>query len=146
MPGHGSHENRGSAGASPPEVGPPSARVNKWLVLALVAVGSFMNMLDASIVNISLPAIGRALNDGMGGPIEWVLIGYLVTVAATLPTCGRLSDVYGRKPVWVAGLVIFTLSSALCGAAPSLPLLLVARAFHGVGAALLLAPIFAIIS
>jgi hypothetical protein len=75
-----------------------------------------------------------------------VIIAYLVVIAATLLTFGRVSDLIGRKPVWVAGLVLFTLGSALCGAAVSLPWLIAARTFQGPGGALLFAPGMAIIT
>ena len=81
-----------------------------------------MTMLDASIVNISLPSIARTFHTPLGGAIEWVIIAYLVTIAATLLTFGRLSDMVGRKPVWLAGLALFTLGSGVCGAANSLPI------------------------
>jgi len=74
--------------------------VNPWLTFTLVAVGTFMIMLDASIVNISLPSIARTFHTPLGGAIEWVIIAYLVTIAATLLTFGRLSDLVGRKPLW----------------------------------------------
>src|SRR5438045_7061630 len=94
---------------------------NPWATFALVAVGTFMTMLDASIVNISLPSIARTFHRPVGGAIEWVIIAYLVTIAATLLTFGRLSDMVARKPVWLAGLTLFTVGSGVCGAANSLP-------------------------
>jgi EmrB/QacA subfamily drug resistance transporter len=122
------------------------AHTKKWAVLGLVAIGTLMTALDASIVNISLPSIAHTFHAPFGGAAEWVIIAYLVVIAATLLTFGRMSDIIGRKPVWVAGLVIFTLGSALCGAASSLPGLVAARAFQGLGGALLFAPGMAIIS
>src|SRR5450759_4287785 len=110
---------------------------NPWITFALVAVGTFMIMLDASIVNISLPSIAQTFHTPVGGAMEWVIIAYLVTIAATLLTFGRLSDMIGRKPVWLAGIALFTIGSGLCGAANSLPLLIAARAFQGLGGALL---------
>jgi len=118
----------------------------RWAVLTLVALGTFMTTLDASIVNISLPSIARTFHTPIGGAVEWVIIAYLVVIAATLLTFGRLSDLVGRKPVWMAGLAIFTLGSICCGAAGSLPQLVVARAFQGLGGALIFAPSFAIIT
>ena len=117
-----------------------------WAVLGLVALGTFMTTLDASIVNISLPSIARTFHTPIGGAVEWVIIAYLVVIAATLLTFGRLSDLVGRKPVWMAGLAIFTLGSICCGAAGSLPQLVAARAFQGLGGALIFAPSFAIIT
>ena len=119
---------------------------NPWITFALVAVGTFMIMLDASIVNISLPSIARTFRTPVGGAIEWIIIAYLVTIASTLLTFGRLSDMVGRKPVWLSGLALFTLGSGVCGAANSLPLLIAARAFQGLGGALLLSTSVAIIT
>jgi len=119
---------------------------NAWLTFALVAVGTFMIMLDTSIVNISLPSIARTFQMPVGGAIEWTIIAYLVTIAATLLTFGRLSDIVGRKPVWLSGLALFTFGSGVCGAANSLPLLIAARAFQGLGGALLLSTSVAIIT
>jgi EmrB/QacA subfamily drug resistance transporter len=107
-------------------------------VIALVCVGMFMTTLDTSIVNIGLPSIARAFTTPLTGTIEWVLIGYLVTIAALLLPFGRLSDMVGRTPIWTAGLGVFTLGSTVCGAAPSLALLIAARALQGAGAALIL--------
>jgi EmrB/QacA subfamily drug resistance transporter len=118
----------------------------RWATLALVALATFMTTLDASIVNISLPSIARTFHTAVGGAVEWVIIAYLVVIAATLLTVGRLSDLVGRKPVWMAGLAVFTLGSICCGAAGSLPQLVVARLFQGLGGALILAPSFAIIT
>jgi EmrB/QacA subfamily drug resistance transporter len=94
-----------------------------------------MTTLDSSIVNIGLPSIARAFGVPLSGTIEWVLIGYLVVIAAFLLSFGRLADMLGRKPLFLAGLAVFTLGSALCGAAPSLGALIAARCFQGLGAA-----------
>ena len=93
------------------------------LLLALVALGTFMTALDASIVNISLPSIARTFRMPIGGAVQWVIIAYLVVIAATLLTFGRLSDLVGRKRVWMAGLAIFTLGSIFCGAAAFMPII-----------------------
>ncbi|MBO0796148.1 MAG: MFS transporter, partial [Ktedonobacteraceae bacterium] len=116
----------------------PVQRV-RWSVMAIVAVGVFMATLDSSIVNISLPTIATFFKVPLNGAVEWVIIAYLVATAAVLLTAGRLADMVGRKAVWLAGLVIFTGGSALCGAAPSLAFLIASRALQGLGGALLMA-------
>ena len=137
----------GAEAEAPPEARARAlGRYHKWAVLALVAVGTFMTALDASIVNIGLPSIARAFRAPVGGAVEWVIIVYLVVIAGTLLTFGRLSDLVGRKPVWMTGLALFVLGSALCGAATSLRMLIVARAMQGLGGALIFAPGLAIIA
>ncbi|MGZ3601574.1 MAG: MFS transporter [Ktedonobacterales bacterium] len=110
-------------------------RANKWVILAIAGGAAFMTTLDSSIVNISLPAIARNFGVPLAGSVEWVVIGYLVVIAALLLTVGRLADQFGRKPIFLAGVAIFTLGSAFCGAAPSLGALIAARLLQGVGAA-----------
>lgn len=133
-------------GAHPPETpgeqaAPPSGgnQSNKWTVLGIVGIGVFMATLDASIVNISLPKIASSFHVPLSGMVEWVIIGYLIVVAGILLSLGRLADMVGRKLLWTMGLILFTVSSALCGAAPSLPWLVFARAAQGVGGAMLMA-------
>jgi EmrB/QacA subfamily drug resistance transporter len=118
----------------------------RWAILGVVALGTFMTALDASIVNIGLPTIARTFRTPVGGAVEWVVIAYLVAIAATLLSFGHLSDLVGRKPVWLSGLATFTVGSILCGAAPSLAPLVLARAFQGLGGALIFAPGLAIIA
>ena len=108
-----------------------SEHAGKWAVLAVVAIGVFMATFDLSIVNISLPAIASYFATPLNGAVSWVIIGYLVATATILLTAGRLSDMIGRKAVWIAGLILFTGSSALCGLAPSLAFLIAARAIKG---------------
>ncbi len=110
---------------------------NKWAVLALAAAGGFMTTLDSSIVNIGLPAIAHTFGIGVSGAIEWVIIGYLVVIAAVLLSLGRLADMVGRKAIYEMGLVIFVLGSIFSGAAPSLTILILARLFQGLGGALI---------
>jgi EmrB/QacA subfamily drug resistance transporter len=112
---------------------------SKWTVLALVGTGVFMCTLDTSIVNVSLPTIARHFDVPLGPEVEWVIVAYLVVIAASLLTIGRLADHVGQRRPWLAGLTIFTLGSALCGASPSLAALIAARALQGVGGALLMA-------
>jgi EmrB/QacA subfamily drug resistance transporter len=105
-----------------------------------------MTTLDASIVNIGLPSIARAFHTPLDGAVEWIVICYLVVIGGLLLTFGRLSDMIGRSPIWITGLVIFTVGSAVCGAAPSLELLIAARALQGVGGALILSTSAALLS
>jgi EmrB/QacA subfamily drug resistance transporter len=102
-------------------------RAKKWAVLALSGAAAFMTTLDSSIVNIALPSIAHAFGVPLTGSIEWILIGYLVVIAAVLLTFGRVADMVGRKPLFLGGLVVFTLGSAL----------IAARCFQGLGAAAL---------
>jgi EmrB/QacA subfamily drug resistance transporter len=112
---------------------------NKWAVLTIVAIGVFMATLDSSIVNISLPTIAHYFGTALTGAVEWVIIAYLVVIAGVLLTIGRLADMIGRKPIWVAGLIIFTAGSAISGASISLGMLIAARALQGLGGALIMA-------
>ena len=112
-------------------------RANKWAVLAISAAGGFMTTLDSSIVNIGLPAIARTFGVGVSGAVEWIIIGYLIVIAAVLLSFGRLADMIGRKPIYELGLVIFVVGSILSGAAPSLGFLIAARIFQGLGGALI---------
>src|SRR5262249_42266210 len=112
----------------------------KWAVQALVAIATFMTTLDASIVNIALPSIARSFGTPLSGTVEWVNIGYLLVIAGTLLTFGRLADLMGRTTIWLAGLGLFTLGSMISGATPALGWLIAARAFQGVGGSLIFAP------
>ena len=115
---------------------PPSAqwkpRVNPWLIAATVALAAFMEVLDTSIANVALPHISGDLG---ASPDQgtWVLTSYLVSNAIVLPAGAWASSVIGRKNFFLSCIVIFTVSSFLCGIAPSLPILLIARVIQGVG-------------
>jgi EmrB/QacA subfamily drug resistance transporter len=112
---------------------------SKWHVLGIVGTGVFMCTLDSSIVNVSLPAIAAHFGVPVGAEVEWVIIAYLVIIASTLLTVGRLADRLGHRPIWLAGLTVFTVGSALCGAAPTLWLLVAARVLQGIGGSCLMA-------
>lgn len=107
----------------------------RWVVAATV-LGSGMAMLDATVVNIALPAIGAEYGVGLAG-LQWTLNGYLLTLAALILLGGSLADRFGRRRVFVIGTVWFALASLLCAVAPTIGVLVAARALQGVGAALL---------
>ena len=107
-------------------------RVNPWLIAATVALAAFMEVLDTSIANVALPHISGDLG---ASPDQgtWVLTSYLVSNAIVLPAGAWASSVIGRKNFFLSCIVIFTVSSFLCGIAPSLPILLIARVIQGIG-------------
>jgi EmrB/QacA subfamily drug resistance transporter len=108
----------------------------KWWTLVAVAFGLFMIMLDNTIVNVALPSIERDLHMTIAS-LEWVVTAYALTFAALLITGGKLGDYYGRRKMFILGLVVFTASSLACGLAPSPGFLIGARAVQGVGSALM---------
>jgi len=120
-----------------------SAR-GRWIVAATV-LGSALAMLDATVVNIALPAIGRDLGSGVTG-LQWTLSGYTLTLASLILLGGSLGDRLGRRRVFVWGTVWFAAASVLCGLAPSIEVLIAARLLQGVGAALLTPGSLALIS
>lgn len=107
-----------------------------WLPLAAICLGYFLVILDVTVVSVALPAIGTALRTGVTG-LQWVVDGYTLTFAGLLLFCGGLGDRIGGKPVFLAGLGVFTLASACCGLAPSAGPLIGARLAQGAGAALM---------
>ncbi|MET8756270.1 MFS transporter [Lentzea sp. NPDC004782] len=112
--------------------GTPRARA----VLATTILGSGMAMLDGTIVNVALPRIGAEFAASVTD-LQWILNGYLLALASLILIAGSLGDRFGRRKVYVIGVVWFGVTSLLCGAAWSVPVLVVARVLQGVGAALL---------
>jgi DHA2 family methylenomycin A resistance protein-like MFS transporter len=104
--------------------------------LALICTGYFMVILDATVTNVALPAIGRGLHGSVTG-LQWVVDAYTLSFAALLLTGGALAERLGGRRVFTAGLLIFGAASAACGLAPSLGVLVAARLIQGAGAALL---------
>lgn len=102
-----------------------------------VNLGSFITILDISIVNVALPTMQAALRIDMAG-LQWVVDAYALFLSAFMLSAGPLGDRYGRKRSWLAGVALFTLGSAFCGMADNLPLLLAGRAVQGVAGALLI--------
>ena len=107
----------------------------RW-VLAVAVLGSGIAFLDATVVNVALPDIGRDLHASTS-TLQWVLNGYSLTLASLILLGGSLGDRYGRRRIFVAGTGLFTIASLLCAVVPSAELLVVARLVQGVGGALL---------
>jgi EmrB/QacA subfamily drug resistance transporter len=99
-------------------------------------LGSGVTFLDATVVNVALPTIGRDFGVGLAD-LQWTITGYTLTLSAFLLLGGALGDRYGRRRLFVIGLIWFAIASTLCGIAPSASLLIVARAIQGIGGALL---------
>lgn len=110
----------------------------KWWVLLAVGVGSFMTALDGSVANIILPILSQAFKSDVA-TVEWVVTIYLLVVSGLLLSFGRLGDMRGNKPVYVYGFLVFVISSALSGLAPTDVVLIFFRALQALGAAMLLA-------
>jgi EmrB/QacA subfamily drug resistance transporter len=108
----------------------------KWWTLGAVAFGLFMIMLDNTIVNVALPSIQRDLDIGIS-ELEWVFNGYALTFGVLMLTGGKLADLLGRRRIFIAGLVIFTIASLFCGLATSAAWLIGARVLQGAGSALM---------
>lgn len=105
-------------------------------MLLATVLGSSIASLDATVVNVALPRIGRSLGGGLSG-LQWTVNAYTLTLSGLLLLGGALGDLYGRRRVFLVGAVWFALASALCALAPSEGFLIVARALQGVGGALL---------
>ena len=107
----------------------------RW-VLAVAVLGSGLAFLDGTVVNVALPEIGRDL-DASTSALQWILNGYLLTLASLILLGGSLGDRYGRRRLFVLGVGLFTAASLLCAVAPTAELLVVARLLQGIGGALL---------
>jgi EmrB/QacA subfamily drug resistance transporter len=116
----------------------------RWIALMVVCLAMLMNTLDVSIVNVALPAIQRSLHFTQAN-LTWVIDAYLITFGSFLLLAGRLGDLVGRKRVFLAGIALFTLASALCGLSDSQGLLIGARFVQGIGGAVSSSVIIAII-
>src|SRR5215831_5249900 len=111
-------------------------RANQVMTLLVTCLGLFMVFLDGSIVNVALPTIQADLQANLSD-LQWVVDAYILPFAALMLTAGTLGDRFGRKRLFLAGLVLFMLGSLLCGVAPALDWLLIGRAVQGTGAAAL---------
>ncbi|MFJ4870027.1 MFS transporter [Streptomyces sp. NPDC088757] len=124
-----------SSPPSPPAPPGPGAR-RRWTVLAVCALSMFLVGVDTTIVNVGLPEIGRGLGTDTRG-LAWVVDAYTVVMAGLLVVSGALADRFGRRRVFRCGLLVFGLASLACALAPSLGVLVAARAVQGVGASML---------
>src|SRR4051812_19406739 len=130
MPAAEEHKNR----EEPVDASNRSAagRHSPWLVALIVSMATFMEVLDTSIANVSLPHIAGALAASQDES-TWVLTSYLVSNAIILPVSGWLATIIGRKRFYMLCVALFGVSSLLCGLAPSLPLLIIFRILQGIG-------------
>jgi EmrB/QacA subfamily drug resistance transporter len=117
----------------------------KWWTLGAMCFALFMIMLDNTVVNVALPSIQRDLNASISG-LEWTINGYTLSFAVLLATGGRLGDIFGRRRMFLSGVVIFALSSATAGLAPDQTSLVASRVAQGVGAALMMPGTLSIIT
>jgi EmrB/QacA subfamily drug resistance transporter len=130
-----------AAGERGVRYGTPQAR---WILVATV-LGSGISFLDSTVVNVALPAIGRDLEAGIAG-LQWTVDGYLLTLGSLILLGGSLGDHYGRRRIFLMGIGLFAVASALCTIAPSIEVLILARLLQGCGGALLVPGSLAMIS
>ena len=145
---HGLHEggqrDRPHEAGHQPQHG-STQRGNKWWTLVAVCLGTFMLLLDITIVNVALPDIQTALHSSFSD-LQWVVDAYALTLAAFLLTAGSLADMYGRRLLYLIGLAVFTAASALCGFAESTLMLQLSRGLQGVGGAIMFAVSLALLA
>ncbi len=123
---------------------PATAARGRWLMLIVLLAGQFMALLDVTIVNVAMPTIGRSLH-ASGAELQLVVAGYTVSYAMMLITGARMGDLYGRRRMFLAGVVLFTTASLICGIAPGIGVLIAARFVQGAGAAAMMPQIMSVI-
>ena len=116
----------------------------KWWTLIAVSIGTFMLLLDITIVNVALPRIQAGLHSNFTD-LQWVIDAYALTLAALLLTAGSLADRVGRRLIFAIGLVVFSASSLLCGVAQSPLMLNLSRGVQGIGGAMMFATSLALL-
>src|ERR1043166_353180 len=109
----------------------------RW-ALAALSLSMLLSSLGISIANVGLPTLAQAF-DASFQEVQWIVLAYLLAITTLIVSAGRLGDVVGRRRLLLAGLLVFTAASVLCGIAPRLSLLIAARAAQGVGAAIMMA-------
>ncbi|MFF9849062.1 MFS transporter [Streptomyces litmocidini] len=118
------------------DLAPPGVHARRWRALALICAAQFMLILDVTVVNVALPALAADLDLGRTA-LTWVVTAYTLCFGSLMLLGGRLADALGARRVLLAGLILFTAASLLCGLAPNAAVLLSGRAAQGIGAALL---------
>ena len=127
------------------KLAPPAARgYGTWVLIATI-LGSSMAFIDGTVVNVALPVLQADLKATVS-EVQWVVEAYALFLSALILVGGSLGDHYGRKRVYATGIIVFTLASVVCGFAPTITLLIAARAVQGIGGALLVPGSLAIIS
>ena len=119
--------------------------MRKWLPLVAICTGTFMLLIDVTIVNVALPDMALDLGTSFD-QLQWVVDVYALALSALVLGAGSLADLYGRRKVYLAGLLLFAIASLACGLAPGAELLIVARAVQGIGGAAMLATTIALIN
>ena len=119
--------------------------MRKWFPLVTVCLGTFMLLIDVTIVNVALPQMATALHTSFGS-LQWVVDGYALSLGVLLLGAGALSDMYGHRRFYVGGLLVFALASLACGLAADDTLLVIARIVQGVGAAAMFTTTFALLN
>ena len=122
----------------------PSAPTARW-ALASLSLAMLLSSLGTSIANVGLPTLARAFNAPFQ-QVQWVVLAYLLATTTLVVSAGRLGDMVGRRRLLLAGIALFTLASVLCGMAPTLGLLIAARALQGLGAAVMMALTMALVA
>src|ERR1700704_6483930 len=124
-----------TTGAKPASIG--SVTRSKWAALAVLSVAQLMVILDTTIVNVALPSIQKDLHFKAEADLQWVVNAYVLTAGGFLLLGGRVADRYGRRLVFVSGIVVFAAASLACGLAYSSGPLVASRAVQGLGAGVL---------
>src|SRR4051794_14612113 len=125
-----------AASAGSPTGSSSAASSDRWWTLVAVCLGTFMLLVDITIINVALPDIQKQI-DATFSDLQWVIDAYALTLASLLLTTGSLADLFGRRKLYMVGLGIFTLASLLCGVATSPLMLILSRGFQGVGGAVM---------
>jgi EmrB/QacA subfamily drug resistance transporter len=131
--------------AAPRTSGHGSRERSPWLVLAVLCIGLFMILLDGTIVNIAIPHIMRGFSTGLSN-VEWVMNAYVLAFAVTLVIFGRFGDLYGRRRLFVLGMIVFTAASIACGLAPGIHWLIGFRVLQGLGGAAMMPQTLSIVA